>query len=186
LPWTSCRNATSASRFFRPSLMSCSTRRRLNWLNPLWMLYVTTVRPLRAISVRLPFAQHPYRLAVAPREHLFRGLSPAQPAGAQVLAGRHPHLDVARHREPEDVLGIVGHARRVAVPPHRIDFVDVLQVPSLEAVPVGVDARLLGHLADRGIAQALAGILAAGDRLPEARAVGALEQQHLERGGVDD
>src|SRR5205085_2756862 len=102
------------------------------------------------------------------------------------LAGRHPHLDVAWHREPEDVLGVVGHARGIALPPYRIDFVDVLQVPRLEAVFPRIDAGFLGHLAHRGLLERLARVLAAGDGLPEAGPIGALEQQDLELHGVDD
>src|SRR5690349_11108367 len=83
------------------------------------------------------------------------------------------------------MLGVVGHARCIAVPPYRIDFVDVLQVPCLERAGRRIDARFLGHFPASRLLEGLPFVLAAGDRLPEARVVRALEQQHPELRGVD-
>src|SRR6185436_14598069 len=102
-----------------------------------------------------------------------------------MLARLEAHGNPLRHAQPEYVLGIVRDARRVTVAPYGIDFVHVLQVPVLERVAGGVDAGFLEDLPDRRVAQGLALVLAAGDRLPEAGMIGALQQQHLERGRVD-
>src|SRR5260370_37249422 len=111
----------------------------------------------------LSFRKHQYRLAVAPRKDLLGGLLPRQPDGAQVLVRRDAHRERLRHLETEHVLGVVDDARRVTAAPYGIDFEDVLKVPPLELVARGVDAGLLGDLADGGLAQALAFVLAAGD-----------------------
>jgi len=49
----------------------------------------------------------------------------------------------------------------------------------------GVDARFLAQFARRGREQRLAGLLAAGDGLPVARRVGALDQQDAQVRRVD-
>src|SRR6185369_9893574 len=100
---------------------------------------------------------------------------------ARLDADRNP----AGYPQAEHVLGVVRDARRITVAPYRIDFEHVLQVPVGEVETRGLDASLLADLADRGVAQPLALVLAAGHRLPEAGMVGALEQQDLERGRVD-
>ena len=47
----------------------------------------------------------------------------------QMLARRELHRRARRHRQAEDMLGVVRHAARIAVAPHRIDFVNVAQAP---------------------------------------------------------
>src|SRR5262245_40048373 len=93
----------------------------------------------------------------------------------------HGDIERARQREPEDVLRVVRDTRRVAVAPVEEDLVAVLFLPVDERVALRVEPRLLADFAHRRSTQRLPFVLAAGDRLPEAGAVGALEQQHLER-----
>ena len=57
------------------------------------------------------------------------------------------HVEAPGQPQAEDVLGVVGDARRVAVPPDGVDLVDVADVPVGERVTRRVDARLLAHLA---------------------------------------
>src|SRR5205085_11340113 len=71
------------------------------------------------------------------------------------------------------------------MPPQGIDFVDVEEFPLDELVAVRLEARLLAPFANGGFAQALPGILASRDRLPEAGAVRTLQEQHLQRRRVD-
>src|SRR5436190_4526839 len=132
------------------------------------------------------------RLGVGGREAAVGGGSPVEPLVAQVLARRRPDRDVARHAQAEDVLGVAGHASSIAMLPLRIDVVDVGELPVDEAVERHLgradgDAGFLVDLAHAGLDQRFGErILRAGDALPEARRVGALEQQHVELVAVDD
>src|SRR5512132_3287451 len=117
-----------------------------------------------------------YGVAIAPGKDALGGLPPRQPLRGEVLARRQGHRHPPRNPQAEHVLGVEGHSRREAVPPYRIDFPDVAKVPVGELAAGGVDAGLLAHLANRGLAQALALVLAARDRLPITGVVGTLEQ----------
>ena len=84
--------------------------------------------------------------------------------------GSSRHGDRLRYLEREDVLGVVRRPGRVAVAPARIDLVDIREPPVDEpAVRRGIDSGLLEELAVRGLPQRFAGLLAAGDRLPDSR-----------------
>ena len=106
---------------------------------------------------------------------------------------RQPHMFVRRQHdrqgcgqpEAEDVLGVVRHPGGIAVAPAIIDFVAVFDAPLREIELRGVEPGFLAHFANRGLLQRFAGILRAGDRLPEARRIGALHQQHLAVGRVN-
>src|SRR5438045_984815 len=102
-----------------------------------------------------------------------------------MLAGGDLHGKRLRHPQPENVLRIVRYARRIAMPPYRIDFVDVLQVPVGKLVAPGFEPRFFANFADGGLPQALALVLATRHRLPEPRMVRSLEEEHLERGRMD-
>src|SRR5579862_2758891 len=132
-----------------------------------------------------PFGKHQYRLPVAPGEDAFGGLVPGHPFGGEVLAGREAHRHPPGQLEAEYMLGIPRDARRIAMPPFRIDFVDVLKFPVFEHMTARVDPGFLGDFTDRRVAQRFSLVLASRDRLPESRVVGALEQQHLELPGMD-
>ena len=70
-----------------------------------------------------------------------------------------------------------------------VDFVDVGEVPvaQLAADGIDVEAGFFQHLAPRRFCRRLVqAVLGAGDALPVARMVGALDQQHLQIGRVDD
>jgi len=70
------------------------------------------------------------------------------------------------HREAEDVLEIVRHARRVAVAVLLEDLEAVLDAPVAQVVARRVQTRLLAHLADRRVAKGLGLVReAARDRL---------------------
>ena len=69
------------------------------------------------------------------------------------------HRRAARHAQAEHVLGVVRHAGRIAVPPARVDVVDVVAGPSragtaCTAGRADLDAGLLDHLAHGGLARA--------------------------------
>src|SRR5688500_2991296 len=84
------------------------------------------------------------------------------------------------------MLGIVRHAGRIAMAPLLVDLEAVDHVPALELAAGRIDASLLHHFARGGDVQGLIGAIErTGDRLPESRTRRALEQQHLERCGVD-
>src|SRR5687768_935775 len=137
-----------------------------------------------ALGGGLAFGKPQYGVAVAPGEDPLGRLAPRQPQGGDMLAWGERHGQLPGNPQAEHMLGIEGHSRGETVPPYRIDFPDVAQVPLGELVARGVDAGFLAHLADRGLPQRLALVLAARDRLPVSGVIGSLEQQHLE-GGVE-
>mmetsp|Transcript_59425 Transcript_59425/g.140451 ORF Transcript_59425/g.140451 Transcript_59425/m.140451 type:complete len:206 (-) Transcript_59425:710-1327(-) len=87
------------------------------------------------------------------------------------------------------MLGVARDARRIAVPPVRIDVVDVGELPVRQhaAERVDIEAGLLQHLTARRLGRRLIrAVQRAGHALPVARVVGPLDQQHLQVGRVDD
>src|SRR5688500_4229627 len=134
-----------------------------------------------ALGGGLAFGKPQYGVAGAPGEDPLGGLLPRQPQRGKMLAWGERHGHPSGNPQAEHVLGIEGHSRSETVPPYGIDFPDVAQVPFGELVARGVDAGFLAHLADRGLSQRLALVLAPCDRLPVSGMIGALEQQHLER-----
>jgi hypothetical protein len=60
----------------------------------------------------------------------------------------------------------------------RVYFEDIVLAPIDELKPRGVNTRFLAQLACRGLRQRFSRMLAAGYRLPETRAIGALEHEH--------
>ena len=99
--------------------------------------------------------------------------------GASVTSRR------SRNPQPEDMLGIVRDAGRVAVAPDRVDLVDVRHLPIGELVVRRIDPRLLADFANGGLDEALARFLASGDALPEARMIRSLDEEHVEFRRVD-
>ena len=84
------------------------------------------------------------------------------------------------------MLGVVRHARRIAMPPDRINFVNIGDGPVAQLRGRGRNAGFLHHLAQRRLQQRLVRrIFGAGDALPETGVVGALDQQHLQLRRVD-
>src|SRR6185312_15929736 len=104
-----------------------------------------------------------------------------------MLAWRDAHRRRYRHLDAEHTLDVVRGAGRVTVSPAREDRVAVRDVPGAHAaVCMGIDAGLLAKLARGGDREVLAGLGAAGHRLPVAREIGALEHQHAKLGSMND
>lgn len=105
-----------------------------------------------------------------------------------MLAFAQDYWSIARDADAKDVLGVARDAGRIAVPPGRVDFVDVGEVPVAQhdAAAVGDDAGFFEQLARGGVDQRFVkGIEGAGDRLPEAWTVGPLDEQYFQVGRVD-
>src|SRR5882672_4719241 len=125
-----------------------------------------------------PLGQGQDRVAVGPGNRECGGYAPRQPLVAQVLRRIERHLDRARQRQAEHVLGVVRHARRVAALVPLEDLEAVLDSPVAQPVAARVQPGLLAHLADRGVAQRLRFARdAARDRLPEILPAGAFHHQ---------
>ena len=104
-------------------------------------------------------------------------LAPRQPAVAQCARAAPARTgDVARHAQAEHVLGVAGHARSIAVPPDRIDVVDVGELPVAQAARAAPPARRSRCRSPRrpraaqvSTSGSSARVLRAGHALPEAR-----------------
>ncbi len=84
------------------------------------------------------------------------------------------------------MLGVMRYAGRIAMPPNGINFKAVLLHPIDWRVLRRIEPSLFAHFANGGIAQAFAGVLTAGNRLPVAWVVGALEEKDLQSRRVND
>src|SRR5258706_5023453 len=129
--------------------------------------------------------EHEDRLSIAPGKNALGGFLPREPHRGEMLARLELDRQPAGNPQPEHVLGVMRHARRVTMAPYRIDFEDVLQVPVFEREASRGEARFLADFANRRLAQRFALVLAAGDRLPETGVISAFDQQHIERRRVD-
>ena len=112
-----------------------------------------------------------------------------QPRVRDVFARGQGDGDVARDADGEDVFGVLGDAGGVAVAPGGVDVVDVGKVPVAQGDvgAVGDDAGFFAQFAGGGEQQGfVGGVEGTGDGLPEVGAVGALDQEDFEVGGVDD
>src|SRR5665647_378469 len=91
-------------------------------------------------------------------------------------------LDINRvgKLQTEHMLGVVCDAGRIAVSPVRIDLIDVLRLPVGQRVLPDIQPGLFAHLAYRRLSQRFFAVSAAGDRLPIAGMIGALQQQYLQ------
>src|SRR5438067_5485348 len=106
---------------------------------------------------------------------------------AQMLARRERYRNPLGHLETEHVLGIVRRSGRIAVSPLREDFEHVGKMPvPYAAVRFGVDARLLGQFALRGMFERLSDFDASRHRLPVADIVSALHHENVEIGRIND
>ena len=77
--------------------------------------------------------------------------------------------------------------RPIAMTPLRKDLVNVRQVPIAQtAVRCGIDARFFRQFARRGMRERFARFNASRHRLPMVGKVGALDQQHVKLGGIND
>src|SRR3569833_3343323 len=103
-----------------------------------------------------------------------------------MLAWRQRDRQRPRQVQAEHMLGIVGHAWRIAVAPTLVIFVAGFVVSGGLFVLAGVEFGLLAHFVDRGLNQRFAFVLRTRHRLPEARCSGAFHQQHLAVLRVDD
>src|SRR5436190_1245219 len=133
-----------------------------------------------------PSRQGEDRVAVGPGDGERGGLAPGQPFAAQVLGGVERDRKRLGQREAEDVLEVVRDPRRVAALVLLEDLEAVLDSPVAQIVAGRIQAGLLAHLADRGVAKGLRLVReAARDRLPESLPAGALHHQHPQVRGVD-
>ena len=86
-----------------------------------------------------------------------------------------------RDLELEHMLGVVCRTLGIAMAPAWKDLVNIRELPVHDAAIVRrVDAGFLFQFPRRGLDQRLAVLLAAGDRLPEARKIRPLQQQHAQ------
>jgi hypothetical protein len=132
-------------------------------------------------------AHHQDGVAVRPREAFAGRLTPRQPGEGGVLLARERHRCALANLKGEQALAIVRDARCEAMAPLRKNLEGIGDVPGRKAPARRIDAGLFAHFARRGRGVRLAGqVERAGDRLPEARARGALEEQHLALCGVHD
>ena len=105
----------------------------------------------------------------------------------QMLAWRQRDGNSCRNFEPEHVLGVLRCPRWITMPPLREDLEYVRKVPVAHApVGGGIDSRLLGELAHGGIVQRFTDLDTSRHRLPMVGVIGALDQQHIEIGRVND
>ena len=132
-------------------------------------------------------ADHEDGVAVGPGEALARRFAPRQPAESGVLLRRQRHRRRPGELQAEEMLGVVRHAGGEAVAPLRIDLEGIGHVPAPQAAVGRLDAGLLAQFARRRVFERLVEpVERPGDRLPEARPLCALEQQHLHLGGMHD
>ena len=104
-----------------------------------------------------------------------------------MLARGERRCQRGRQAQRETALSVVRDARRVAVPPARIDAVDALVVEVDQATEVGrPKAGFLRDLAGSCLGKRFAFVLRSGDLLPEAGVVSALNQQRLTVVSEDD
>src|ERR1035437_7092334 len=80
------------------------------------------------------------------------------------------------------MLDILRNAVRIAMPPVRINFIMILQLPVGEYILTGIQSRLFTHFAYGRVAQGFHVFTTAGNRLPVIRMIGAFQQQHLRPG----
>src|SRR6202171_895411 len=112
------------------------------------------------------------RRAIRPRKALRRRFLPRQPEVRQMFARIQTNLNRLRDLELEHMLGVVCRTLRIAMAPAWKDFVNIRELPVHDAAIVRrVDAGFLFQFPRRGLYQRLAVLLAAGDRLPEARKI---------------
>lgn len=96
--------------------------------------------------------------------------------------------NVARDADGEDVFGILRNPGGVAVAPGREDLVDAGKTPVAQdnACSVGNDTGFFKQFAGGCFEQGfVGGVDRAGDRLPEAGAVGAFDEEDVEVGRMD-
>jgi hypothetical protein len=99
---------------------------------------------------------------------------------------------VDRRLQAEPVFGVVEHARLVAVAEFRVDLVvdrvlPVEQGTARHPRAADHDAGFLADFAHRRVGERLVEpVLRTRHRLPERGMIGAFEQQHVERGRMDD
>jgi hypothetical protein len=123
------------------------------------------------------------------REAAVGGVQQRQPGMRDVFARGQRDGNVARDADGKDVFGVPGDAGGVAVAPGRVNLVDVRDTPVAQddGLAVGNDAGFFEQLAGGGQFQGfIKRVEGAGDGLPEAGAVGALDEEDFQVGGVDD
>src|SRR4051794_14532535 len=103
-----------------------------------------------------------------------------------MLARRDAHGNRRADLQAKNMLGVLGHSRRIAPAPLRKNFVAMLKLPIPQPVFRGVESGFLSELAHCGLFQCLAFALTARHRLPETGMIGTLEQQNFELRRVDD
>src|SRR5512139_1741754 len=139
-----------------------------------------------ALAPRAQALEPSDRPGVGPGEAGIRGIAPRQPAVARVLRRGQDGIETLRDAESKDMLRIMRNAGRVTLAPLCVDLVPVNEVPVVERIGRECESGFLGDLAHAGRAQRFVGRgPAPGDRLPEPRVIGALEQQNVERARVD-
>lgn len=146
-----------------------------------------------------------HRLRIRRRKALVRRLAPRQPQVGRVLTRRERDRRLTWHGQAKHKLGILRHPRRIAVPPDRVDFIDVGKMPVAQAmrgdeggccygwsIDPGIiatadnDAGFFCHFAPCGLKQGFVDqILGTGHRLPIARRIGPFNQQHFQCRGMD-
>ena len=120
-------------------------------------------------------------------------LTEGQPQMRRMLARRERDFEAVRHEQAELVLGVARHALGIAMPP----FADRCRIRCGDASRAGDrcgtsfaaddDSRLLGHFARGRLDERFVdAVFRARHRLPEARVIGAFDDQHVELGRMDD
>ena len=102
----------------------------------------------------------------------------------------------SRHLKPKKMLRVARNTRRIAMPPARVDVIDVFKLPVQQSMAqpdslAAVNARFLKNLPLGGFAEILIqSVFTSRDRLPEVWAIDlnvrSFDQQHLHVSGVDD
>ena len=90
-----------------------------------------------------------------------------------------------RQAQAKHMLGVMRNARRIAMPPARINLENGFDIPGAQIEAHCIQPGFFAHFADRSVLQRFARILRAGYRLPESWRVRAFHQQHLQVCSVD-
>ena len=94
---------------------------------------------------------------------------PGKPAIGEVFVRGDAHGNWGRYLQRENVLDVVRHARRVAVPPLGEDLEGVGDLPVLDLAMAGEDARFFLDFAAGGFDELFAVFLAAGSACADAK-----------------
>ena len=124
--------------------------------------------------------QHQHRFCVGWRKTCVCCSAVRQPLERRVLCRAQAHHGVGRNAQTENMLGVAGYTRGIAVPPSRINFVNVCYPPIPELVGICINAGFFLDFAGSGVLKRFVQkISGACHTLPKTGVVCTLDQQHI-------